>query len=228
MAIHSTRTYHRCRRVVNDPPAVIIPRMKVFGLTGGIGTGKSTVSRMFMDEGLPVVDADRISREITAPGRPGYEAVVRAFGREILLPDGRIDRGKLGGIVFSDPAKRAILEAATHPEIARGIASELYRLESEGHKAAIVEAALIHETGRRARFEAVIAVRCSREQQVRRLAERDGLSEGEVLQRIAAQMDTNEKARASKHVIDNSGDLAATRAQVRALAAVMRKDCSRS
>ncbi|MGE5698724.1 MAG: dephospho-CoA kinase [Deltaproteobacteria bacterium] len=197
--------------------------MRVFGLTGGIGTGKSTVSRMFRDEGLQVVDADRIAREVTAPGRPGYEAVVRAFGRGILLPDGRIDREKLGGIVFSDPSKRASLEAATHPEIVRGIASELYRLESEGHEVAIVEAALIHETGRRARFESVIAVRCTRQQQVRRLVERDGLSEGQVLERIAAQMDVDEKSRASEHVIDNSGDLASTRAQVRALAAVMRQ-----
>jgi dephospho-CoA kinase len=198
--------------------------MRVFGLTGGIGTGKSTVSRMFREEGLPVVDADRIAREVTSPGRPAYEAVVRAFGREILLPDGGIDRVKLGGIVFSDPAKRAVLEAATHPEIARGIASELYRLESEGRGVAIVEAALIHETGRRARFEAVIAVRCDRTQQLRRLVERDGISEEQAARRISSQMDTDEKARASEHVIDNSGDLASTRAQVRRLAALMKEE----
>jgi dephospho-CoA kinase len=198
--------------------------MRVFGLTGGIGTGKSTVSRMFREEGLPVVDADRIAREVTAPGRAAYEAVVRAFGREILLPDGGIDRAKLGGIVFSDPAKRAVLEAATHPEIARGIASELYRLESEGRGVAIVEAALIHETGRRARFEAVIAVRCDRTQQLRRLVERDGISEEQAARRISSQMDTDEKARASEHVIDNSGDLASTRAQVRRLAALMKEE----
>lgn len=198
--------------------------MRVFGLTGGIGTGKSTVSRMFREEGLPVVDADRIAREVTSPGRPAYEAVVRAFGREILLPDGGIDRAKLGGIVFSDPAKRAVLEAATHPEIARGIASELYRLESEGRGVAIVEAALIHETGRRARFEAVIAVRCDRTQQLRRLVERDGISEEQAARRISSQMDTDEKARASEHVIDNSGDLASTRAQVRRLAALMKEE----
>jgi len=190
--------------------------MRVFGLTGGIGTGKSTVARMFREEGLAVIDADRIAREVTAPGRPAHEAIVRAFGREVLLPDGRIDRKKLGGIVFPDLAKRAELEAITHPEIARGIASELYRLESEGHGAAVVEAALIHETGRRARFEAVIAVRCDKMQQVRRLVERDGISEEQALQRIASQMDPDEKAHASEHVIDNSGDLAATRAQVRA------------
>ena len=174
---------------------------------------------MFREEGLPVIDADRIAREVTAPGRPAHEAIVRAFGREILLPGGRIDRKKLGGIVFSDPAKRAELETITHPEIARGIASELSRLESEGHGVAIVEAALIYETGRRAHIEAVIAVRCDRMQQVRRLVERDGIPEEQAIRRIASQMDPDEKARASEHVIDNSGDLGATRAQVRALAA---------
>jgi len=192
--------------------------MRVFGLTGGIGTGKSTVARMFREEGLAVIDADRIAREITVPGRPAYDAIVRAFGRGILLPDGRIDRTRLGNIVFSDPGKRAELEAITHPEIARGIASELYLLESEGRNVAIVEAALILETGRRARFEAVIAVRCGRDQQVRRLMERDGMSEEQILRRIDSQMDPEEKALASEHVIDNSGDVAGTRAQVRALA----------
>jgi dephospho-CoA kinase len=117
-----------------------------------------------------------------------------------------------------------VLEAATHPEIARGIASELYRLESEGRGVAIVEAALIHETGRRARFEAVIAVRCDRTQQLRRLVERDGISEEQAARRISSQMDTDEKARASEHVIDNSGDLASTRAQVRRLAALMKEE----
>ena len=196
--------------------------MRVFGLTGGIGTGKSTVARMFRREGLAVVDADRIAREITSPGRPAYDAIVRRFGREILLPGGRIDRGKLGDIVFSDAGKRAELEAITHPGIARGIAAEIERLASEGRGIAIVEAALIHETGRRARFEAVIAVRCDRDRQVRRLVKRDGISEEQVLRRIASQMDTDEKARRSDHVIDNSGSLSSTRAQVRALAALLK------
>jgi dephospho-CoA kinase len=128
--------------------------------------------------------------------------------------------------VFADPRKRAELEAITHPEIARAIASDLYRLESEGHTMAIVEAALIFETGRRARFEAVIAVRCSRDQQVRRLVKRDGMSEEQIRQRIASQMDPEEKARASEYVIDNSGDRAATRAQVRALAKTIKKERS--
>jgi dephospho-CoA kinase len=197
--------------------------MRFFGLTGGIGSGKSTVARMFREEGVAVVDADRIAREVTDPGRPAYVEIVRRFGRAILLPDGGIDRKKLGDIVFSDPGKRAELEAITHPEIARGIASALDRLESEGQRVAIVEAALLHETGRTGRFEAVIAVKCDKSQQVRRLVLRDGISEEQALRRIYSQMDPDEKARASEHVIDNSGDLEATRAQVRALAATLKQ-----
>lgn len=193
--------------------------MRCFGLTGGICAGKSTVAEMFREEGCAVVDADRIARDIAAPGGDAYGEIVSAFGRGILLPDGSIDRAKLGEIVFSDPGRRAALEAITHPRIARGIAEELRRLESEGRETAIVEAALIHEARRRGRFEAVIAVRCVREQQVRRQMERNGITEEQALRKIASQMDASEKARASDYVIDNSGDLESTRAQVRALAA---------
>ena len=197
--------------------------MRVFGLTGGIGSGKSTVARMFAEEGIPVVDADRIAREVTAPGRPAYDEIVRIFGRGILSPDGVVDRKKLGEIVFSDAAKRTRLEEATHPRIVEGIGDALRELASKGHAAALVEAALIHETGRRGLIEAVIAVESGREQQVSRLAARDGMPREEALRRIAAQMDPREKSLASDHVIDNSGDLASTRAQVRALAARLRQ-----
>ncbi|MBI5342868.1 MAG: dephospho-CoA kinase [Deltaproteobacteria bacterium] len=196
--------------------------MRVFGLTGGIGSGKSTVSRMLREEGIEVVDADRIAREIAAPGTPVHGEIARRFGKGILLPDGGIDRKKLGGIVFSDADKRAALEAITHPAIATEIAAALGRLESEGREIAVVEAALIHEAGRKGRFEKTIAVRCGRDQQVRRLMDRDKITREEARDRIAAQMDPEEKARASEIVIDNSGDLDATRAQVRALIASLK------
>lgn len=197
--------------------------MRVFGLTGGIGTGKSTVARMLREEGIAVVDADRIAREVAAPGTPAYVEIVRRFGKEILLPDGGIDRRRLGGIVFSDPDRRAALESITHPAIAREIAAALGRLESEGRELAVVEAALIFEAGRKGRFEKVIAVRCDRDQQVRRLMDRDKITKEEAMERIAAQMDPEEKARASEIVIANSGDLDATRAQVRALVEKIRQ-----
>jgi len=197
--------------------------MRVFGLTGGIGSGKTTVARLFQQEKIPVVDADRISREVTSPGNPAHEAIVRHFGPEVLLPDGRIDRKKLGSIVFSDPGRRAALEAITHPRITEGIRKAVSALASEGHPVAIVEAALIHEKGRQGMFEAVIGVHCGRRLQVERIMRRDGISREEALRIVSTQMDPEEKVRASDHVIDNSGDLARTRVQVRALAEKLRR-----
>ena len=197
--------------------------MRVFGLTGGIGAGKSTVARMLAEEGIPVVDADRISRDVVSPGTRVHAGIVRRFGTGILLPDGRIDRKKLGGIVFSDPEKRLELENLTHPAIASEIAEALGRLEAEGCEIAVVEAALIHEARRKGRFESVIAVRCGPDQQILRMMERDSITREEALERIAAQMDPEEKARASEIVIDNSGDLDATRTQVRALVASLKR-----
>ena len=197
--------------------------MRVFGLTGGIGTGKSTVSRMLRDEGIEVVDADLIAHEITSTGKPAHKEIVLTFGRGILLTDGGIDRKKLGAIVFADPGKRAALEAITHPAIAREIAEALGKLESEGCDIAVVEAALIYEARREGRFEKVIAVRCGRDLQVRRLMARDSIAKEEALLRISSQMDPEDKARASEIVIDNSGDLAATRAQVRSLVEKIRQ-----
>ena len=199
------------------------PAMRVLGLTGGIGTGKSTVARFFRDEGIPVVDADRIAREITEPGRDAYREILLRFGREVLLPDGRIDRKRLGETVFSDPGRRAELESVTHPRIAEGIAEALAVLEREGHPVAVVEASLIHERKRGRMFEAVIGVRCDRERQVERIMARDGISREQALARIAAQMDPEEKASASEYRIDNSGDPESTRAQIRALARKLRR-----
>lgn len=200
----------------------MICAMRIFGLTGGIGSGKSVVARMFREEKIPVVDADRISREVTAPGKPAHEEIVRRFGAQILLSDGRINRKMLGAIIFADPGKRAELEAITHQYISEGIRDAVFALSSEGHAVVIVEAALIHEKGRQGICEAVIGVRCGRELQVERLMSRDGISREEALRIVSSQMDPEEKALASDYVIDNSGDLAGTRAQVRALAETLR------
>ncbi len=201
----------------------MISAMRVFGLTGGIGSGKSTVARLFREENIPVVDADRISREVTSPGKPAYLDIVGRFGRGILSPDGRIDRKMLGAIVFADAGKRADLEAITHPRISEGIRRAVSSLASEGHSVVIVEAALIHEKGPQGMFEAVIGVRCGRELQVGRLMSRDGITREQALRIVSSQMDSEEKARASDYVIDNSGDLAGTRDQVRVLAETLRR-----
>ena len=200
--------------------------MRVFGLTGGIGSGKSTVARLFREEKIPVVDADRISREITSPGKPAYIEIVGRFGEEILLPDGRIDRKILGAIIFSNAGKRADLEAITHPRIAEGMREAVSALASEGHPVVIVEAALIHEKEPQGMFDAVIGVRCGRGLQVERLMRRDGIPREQALRIVSSQMDPEEKALTSDYVIDNSGDLAGTRAQVRALAKILRQAAS--
>lgn len=206
----------------------MISAMRVFGLTGGIGSGKSTVARLFREEKIPVVDADRISREITSPGKPAYIEIVGRFGEEILLPDGRIDRKILGAIIFSNAGKRADLEAITHPRIAEGMREAVSALASEGHPVVIVEAALIHEKDPQGMFDAVIGVRCGRGLQIERLMRRDGIPREQALRIVSSQMDPEEKALTSDYVIDNSGDLAGTRAQVRALAKILRQAASGS
>jgi len=190
-------------------------------LTGNIGSGKSTVAVMLREEGIPVLDADRISRDVTAPGGRAYDAVVRAFGREILRDDGSIDRKRLGEIVFADPASRERLERITHPAIFEAMKEAIVRIEREGHRVAVVEATLIHELGRKGLFEAVISVTCDRETAISRLAARDGMSRGDAEARLGAQMDAERKAGASDYVIDTSGSIESTRRQVERLARIL-------
>jgi len=194
-----------------------IPGMRVFGLTGNIGSGKSTVAGMLRASGIPVLDADRISREVTAPGGRAYGAVVETFGRGIVRQDGSIDRKRLGEIVFADPLQRSRLEEITHPAIFEAMKEAIAGIKREGHRAAVVEATLIHESGRKGLFEAVISVTCDRETAISRLAARDGMSRAQAETRLRAQMDSERKADASDYVIDNSGNLDDTRRQVVAL-----------
>jgi dephospho-CoA kinase len=191
--------------------------MRVFGLTGNIGSGKSTVAAMLRDAGIPVLDADRISRDVTAPGGRAYDAVVQAFGRGILRGDGSIDRKRLGEIVFSDTGSRERLERITHPAIFGAMKEAIAGIERGGHRAAVVEAALIHESGKKGLFEAVISVTCDRETAISRLAAREGMSRSRAEARLRAQMDADRKAGASDYVIDNSGDVESTRRQVDAI-----------
>ncbi len=195
--------------------------MRVFGLTGNIGSGKSTVAAMLCEAGIPVLDADRISKEVTAPGGRAYDAVVQAFGRGIVRDDGSIDRKRLAEIVFSDPVSRERLERITHPAIFEAMKEAITGIEREGHRAAVVEATLIHESGRKGLSEAVISVTCDRETAISRLAARDGMSRSQAEARLRAQMDAERKAGASDYVIDNSGNLDETRRRVVALAGVL-------
>jgi len=190
-------------------------------LTGNIGSGKSTVAAMLREAGIPVLDADRISREVTAPGGRAYDAVVRAFGREILGDDGAIDRKRLGEIVFADPASREQLERITHPAILEAMKEAIAGIEREGHPAVVVEATLIHESGRKGLSEAVISVTCDRETAISRLVARDGMTRGQAEARLRAQMSSDRKAGASDYVIDNSASPEETSRQVKKIARIL-------
>jgi len=191
--------------------------MKVFGLTGGIASGKGTVARMLRELGAPVIDADAIGHEIIAPHTPAWHDLVRTFGESVLRADGTVDRAKLGKIVFADAAARAELNAITHPRIAEEIQARLAELDRAGHQIAIVEAALIGETDVTAAFHAIIVVHASPTVQIARLMARDGLSEEEARTRIEAQMPAAEKKKLADYVIDNSGTIEKTKSQVEAL-----------
>ena len=194
------------------------------GLTGGIASGKSTVDRMLRDRDYMVFDADAIAHELLEPGQPARDAVLLEFGQGILGAGGAIDRGKLGAIVFADPARRAVLNGILHPRI-RDISEDWFsRLEgSGGPSIAFEDAALILEAGLGKHFDRVVVCWCRPEQQIERLQER-GLSIEEAHQRIAAQMPIDEKRRLADHVIDCSGSLDETERQVAALLAKLEQE----
>jgi dephospho-CoA kinase len=193
--------------------AIVTRALRVFGLTGGIGAGKSTVAGLFAARGLPVVDADALAREVVAPGGPAH-AEVRAAWPEVIAGDGAVDRKRLRGIVFADPAARARLEAITHPRIAAAAEARLAVLAADGHRLALYEATLLVETGRWRDFDGLIVVTASPETQISRAMARDRLTRAEVEARMRAQLPTEEKVRVATHVIDNDGARAASEAQV--------------
>lgn len=190
--------------------------MKVLGLTGGIGSGKTVVGEMFARLGAEVIDADQLARDVVEPGQPALDEIVKRFGAEILLPDGRLDRPKLGRIIFADAAARAALNAITHPRIRERMdAAVTERRERAG--VLILDIPLLYETARTTLVEKVIVVWVDPATQTRRLLERGGLTPEEARQRIAAQMSLDDKRALADHVIDNSGGLEATRRQVEGL-----------
>ncbi|MDT8900729.1 dephospho-CoA kinase [Anaeroselena agilis] len=190
--------------------------MRVIGLTGGIASGKSTVSGMLRELGARVIDADAIAREVVEPGRPARDEIVAWLGRDILLADGSLDRRKLGELVFGDSKARAVLEGITHPRITAAAKEALAAAEREGCAAAVLDVPLLYEAGWDAYVDEVWVVYVDAATQLRRLMERDSLTEGQAAARVAAQMSLEEKARRADIVIDNSGAPESTAAQVAA------------
>jgi len=197
-----------------------------YGLTGGIASGKSAVAAMLREMGFPVLDADPIGHKLLEPGQPEREEVLRAFGADLAGADGRIDRAKLGAIVFADPDRLAKLNAILHPRVEQILLRQYEEWERSGVRdAAFVEAALLVESGFVSHLDGLIVAWCEPEQQLERLKAR-GMSEVDAKRRILAQLPLEEKLLRATYSIDCSGTMESTRAQVRALAANLRKSAA--
>ncbi len=191
--------------------------MKWIGLTGGIATGKSTVAKILRDQGLPVIDADSLAREVVAPGSAGLAAVVAAFGPGVLTSDKSLDRSALGKIIFSDPDQRLKLEAILHPLIQERKLSERRRLENEGARIAFYDIPLLFEKDLESDFDATVLVYCTLDEQRARLRERDSLDDVGIAARIASQLPIDDKMKRANFVIINRAGLAELKASVQSV-----------
>ena len=182
------------------------------GLTGGVASGKSTVSAMLAERGAVVIDADLLAREVVAPGTDGLAEVVAAFGDQVLGPDGALDRPALGAVVFADEARRRTLEAIIHPRV-RARAAEI---EAAAPAGAVVvhDIPLLTETGQAGSFDAVVVVDVPVETQVERMVGLRGMSDDDARARVAAQASREERLAVATHVVDNTGTLDELRARV--------------
>jgi dephospho-CoA kinase len=182
--------------------------MLTVALTGGIATGKSHILRHLAARGVPTIDADVLAREVVEPRSPALAAVVRRFGADVLDADGALNRRALGERVFADAAARRDLEAIIHPAVYTAITTWLSQIAAAGHDPiAVADIPLLFETGHEAAFDRVIVTRCAPDQQIARLRARDGLSEAEARQRLAAQWPADQKAARADYVIDTSGSV---------------------
>ena len=178
--------------------------MLLVGLTGGIGSGKSTAARMLRDLGAVVFDADVLAREAVAPGTEGHRAVVERFGADVLAPGGELDREALAAVVFADPAARRDLEAIVHPEVRRLFAegSEAYR---DSDRVVVLSAPLLVETGMHSAFDVLVVMAVAEPVQVERLMRDRGMSEEEIRARMRAQAPLEDKAAVADILLDNEG-----------------------
>ncbi len=190
--------------------------MVLVGLTGGIATGKSTVSRLFVECGARLIDADVLAREVVTPRQPALKKIAETFGREMLRSDGTLDRDRLAKVVFGDPKQLEKLNAIVHPYVA--VAQEQRSREIAGkdpHAVIVYDAALLIEAGAHKRMDKIIVVTADEQTQLARLKARDHLSTEEATRRIAAQMPLAEKVKAADYVIDGTLPLEQLRREVR-------------
>ncbi|HHY91391.1 MAG TPA: dephospho-CoA kinase [Clostridiales bacterium] len=189
--------------------------MKVIGITGGIASGKTTVSNLLKEFGYPVIDADVIARQIVEKGKPALEKIRGTFGEEVIQPDGTLNRKRLAQIVFSDPEQRKKLNDITHGPILDEILREIdFYKNNSAHKIVFVDAALLIEMNMVSLVDEVWLIAVDRDIQQKRLMERDGLNETEALKRIESQMSLEAKKKYATIIIDNSKDFEHLKNQV--------------
>lgn len=196
--------------------------MLLFGLTGGLASGKSTVAARFRAVGLPVIDADQLARDVVAPGSEAIDAIGEALGANVKLPDGSLDRAYVAEIVFSDEAKRRALNAIIHPRIGALTTERAAELEARGETIACYEAALLVENRVHDLFRPLVVVAVPEEVQIARAMARDSATEVHVRGRLAAQLPLAAKVAVADYVIDNSGDRASTERQADEVLAAIR------
>lgn len=194
-------------------PAVVRPAL-VIGVTGGIGSGKTTVAQLFSSLGVPVIDADDLAREVVKPGRVAHEAIVRRFGPAILTPSGELNRRELRERVFSDPANRAHIEEIVHPQVYAELARRLDQIDAPY---AIVVVPLLLETGGRDLVDRVLVVDTAEETQIERTNRRDGTTRATIEKILAAQLDRQSRLSAADDVIENNASIESLEEAVRAL-----------
>ena len=203
--------------------------MIVAGLTGGIGTGKSTVAAVFAEAGAVIIDADEIARDVVAKGRPAWCRIVAHFGRDVLLPDGDIDRKKLGTIIFNDTRQKARLDRIVHPHVIAETEQQLKEIERLQPQAVVIlDVPLLIEAGMDRDLDEVIVVYAPEAVQLKRLMRRNRLTAAEGLSRIRSQMPIEEKKGRATVVIDNSASPAITRKRVLAVFADLQRRSCRS
>ena len=187
---------------------------KVIGLTGGIASGKSTISNIFKEVGWPVIDADQTARQVVMPGSLGLAQIISRFGSQVLQPDGTLDRAALGSVVFDDPESLSDLDQIEHPLIMAAIDKQLAGFKKQGLPVAVLDVPLLFETGMDQECDLTVLAVVDHKTQLERLMKRDHCTKAAALKRINAQMPLEEKMRRADVIIDNNGSLAQTRLQV--------------
>lgn len=191
--------------------------MKLVGITGGIGAGKSTVARLFQELGAAVIDADVIAKEIIEPGADAWHDLLKEFGGQILNPDSSINRSRLASLIFGEPAARLRLNEITHPRIKQVMLKKAQEYFAQGASVVMVEAALIGESSHDPPFDAIVLVWIDPAVQMERIMRQGKMKEEEASRRIASQMPSEKKKEIATYIIDNSGDLEETKRQVKAI-----------